>query len=131
MIKIGTRISPDWLDRPEDLAFIKQIGVDHVDITLDICPGYAKSGGRANRDGLRQVVAKLTEQGLQVERANTLNRDYIKTFLGQQGSEKEIENLIINAELCGEFGFPIMGIQCFQASQQMWHRQPGSQPASG
>ncbi len=28
MMKIGTRISPDWLDRPDDLAFLKQIGSD-------------------------------------------------------------------------------------------------------
>jgi len=31
MIRIATRISADWLDRPEDLKFIKQIGVDYVD----------------------------------------------------------------------------------------------------
>ena len=23
---IGTRISPDWLERPDDLRFLKQIG---------------------------------------------------------------------------------------------------------
>ena len=40
MIRIGTRISADWLDRPEDLKFIKQIGVDYVDIVLDMVPGY-------------------------------------------------------------------------------------------
>ena len=51
-MKIGTRISPDWLNRPNDLAFLKQIGVDCVDITLDICPGYSEAGGRANREGL-------------------------------------------------------------------------------
>ena len=38
-MKIGTRVSPDWLERPDDLAFLKQIGVDCVDITLDMCPG--------------------------------------------------------------------------------------------
>ena len=52
MMKIGTRISPDWLNRPNDLAFLKQIGVDCVDITLDICPGYSEAGGRANHEGL-------------------------------------------------------------------------------
>ena len=49
MMKIGTRISPDWLERPQDLKFLKQIGVDVVDITMDICPGYVDAGGRANR----------------------------------------------------------------------------------
>lgn len=115
-MKIGTRISPDWLQRPDDLKFLKQIGVDVVDITMDICPGYVEAGGRANRAGLQQVAETLDAAGLKVERANTLNRDYIRTFLNQPGQEREIENLQINAELCGEFGFPIMGIQCFQAS---------------
>lgn len=115
-MKIGTRISPDWLHRPEDLKFLKQIGVDVVDITLDICPGYKEAGGKANRAGLQQVAETLDAAGLQVERANTLNHDYLHTFLDQPGQEQEIENLQINAELCGEFGFPVMGIQCFQAS---------------
>lgn len=117
MMKIGTRISPDWLDRPDDLKFLKQIGVDVVDITMDICPGYVEAGGRANRAGMQQVAETLDAAGLKVERANTLNRDYIRTFLDQPGQEQEIENLQVNAELCGEFGFPIMGIQCFQATQ--------------
>ena len=116
MMKIGTRISPDWLERPQDLKFLKQIGVDVVDITMDICPGYVDAGGRANRAGLQRVVDTLDAVGLKVERANTLNRDYVRTFLNQPGQEQEIENLQVNAELCGEFGFPIMGIQCFQAS---------------
>ena len=37
-MKIGTRISPDWLERPEDLRFLKQIGVDCVDITMPPVP---------------------------------------------------------------------------------------------
>jgi mannonate dehydratase len=116
MMKIGTRISPDWLQRPDDLKFLKQIGVDVVDITLDICPGYVEAGGRANRAGMQQVAEVLDAAGLKVERANTLNNHYVRTFLNQPGQEQEIENLQVNAELYGEFGFPIMGIQCFQAS---------------
>ena len=117
MMKIGTRISPDWLNRPNDLHFLKQIGVDCVDITLDICPGYAEAGGRANREGLETIVEAIDKAGLKIERANTSNGHYIKTFLGQPGSEEEIDNLIVNAELCGEFDLPVMGIQCFQAGQ--------------
>ena len=78
MMKIGTRISPDWLDRPNDLAFLKQIGVDCVDITLNICPGYSEAGGRANRAGLEQVVETIDKAGLKIERANTANSDCIR-----------------------------------------------------
>ena len=116
-MKIGTRISPTWLDSPDDLAFLKQIGVDAVDITLDICPGYNEAGGRANREGLDLVVERLGAAGLQVERANTYGHHCGKTFLDQPGWEREIENLQTNVELCGEFGFPLMGIQAFQAGQ--------------
>ena len=52
MMRIGTRVSPDWLDSPEDLRFLTQIGVDAVDITMDMVPGYIETGGAASRDGM-------------------------------------------------------------------------------
>ncbi|MBI01889.1 MAG: hypothetical protein CL783_05385 [Chloroflexi bacterium] len=116
MTRIGTRISADWLDRPEDLKFIKQIGVDYVDIVLDMVPGYEEAGGRANRDGLHQVIEKLDDVGLKIERANTSGTHYVNAFLGRPGGDREIENLQVNAELCGEAGLPMFGIQAFQAS---------------
>ena len=117
MMKIGTRISADWLDRPDDLKFLKQIGVDYVDITLDIVPGYEESGGRATLKAMDEVVTRLDDVGLRIERANSLNRHYENTFLGKPGSEREIENGQVNAELCGLLDIPLMGIQAFQASQ--------------
>ncbi len=117
MMKIGTRISPDWLNRPDDLRFLKQIGVDCVDITLDICPGYNEAGGRASREGLEKVVETVERAGLKIERANALNRHCQAAFLGEPGAEREIDNLVQNAELCGAFQLPVMGIQCFQAGQ--------------
>jgi mannonate dehydratase len=116
-MKIGTRISPGWLDRPDDLKFLKQIGVDYVDITLDIVQGYEESGGRATREALEEVVTRLGDVGLRIERANSLNRHYENTFLGRPGSEREIENGQVNAELCGLLDIPLLGIQAFQASQ--------------
>lgn len=117
MIKIGTRVSPDWLSRPKDLQFLKQIGVDVVDITLDICPGYKESGGRMSKEGVEQLVEALDKWGLKVERANSVNAYTRKTFLGEEGSDEEIDNLIANVEICGEYGFPVFGVQCFQATQ--------------
>ena len=121
-LKIGTRINPTWLDKPNDLAFLKQIGVDVVDITLDICPGYREAGGRANREGLQHGGERIGGAGLEVERANTFNQDCARVFLDQPGGEQEIENLQVNAELCGEFGFPVMGIQAFQADHRACSR---------
>ncbi|MDA1278497.1 MAG: hypothetical protein O3B95_00425 [Chloroflexi bacterium] len=116
MIRIGTRISADWIDRPEDLKFIKQIGVDYVDVVLDMVPGYSEAGGRASREGLATVIEKLDDAGLKIERANTSGPDYVNAFLGLPDGDREIENLQVNAELCGEAGLPMFGIQCFQAA---------------
>ena len=115
MMRLGTRVSADWIDRPDDLRFLKQIGIDYVDIVLDMVAGYGDAGGRANREGLREVVEKLDRAGLKIERANTTSGDYRNAYLGRPGAEREIENLMVNAELCGEFGIPVMGIQCFPA----------------
>ncbi len=117
MIKIGTRISPDWLNRPKDLQFLKQIGVDVVDITLDICPGFRESGGRLSREGLERVAEIVDKADLKVERANALNSYMKSIFLGEPDSERELDNLVANVSMCGEFGFPVVGVQCFQASQ--------------
>ena len=117
MIRIGTRISPDWLDRPDDLRFLKQIGVDYADITLDICPNFAESGGRANKEGLQHMVDALDAAGLAVERANALSRFMQAIYLDEEGADQELDNLVHNVELCGEFGFPVVGVQCFGAGQ--------------
>jgi len=92
MIRIGTRISADWLDRPDDLKFIKQIGVDYVDIVLDMVPGYNEAGGRATREDLAQVIENLNDVGLKIERANAICVHYANAFLGLPGGEREIEN---------------------------------------
>ncbi|MDP7231871.1 MAG: hypothetical protein QF908_01015 [Dehalococcoidia bacterium] len=56
MIKIDTRISAEWINRPDDLSFLKQIGVDYVDIVLDMVEGYQEAGGRVTRVGLENVM---------------------------------------------------------------------------
>ncbi len=111
MIRIGTRISPDWLDRPDDLSFIKQIGVDYVDIVNNMIPGYEEAGGRMSREGLQEVVDNLEAAGLKIERANSHSQHFWKTWHGEPGFEKEIENGQENARLCGEFGIPVLGVQ--------------------
>ncbi len=117
MIRIGTRISPDWIDRPTDLSFLRQIGVDCVDITLDICDGFVDSGGRGTREGLKRVAEAIDKAGLQVERANCLSSFMKAIYLDEPDSERELDNLVHNVELCGEINFPVVGVQCFGAAQ--------------
>ena len=114
---VGTRVPPDWLHRPDDLRFLKQIGVDVVDITMDFIPGFLEAGMRLSREGLQQAVDAIGEAGLRIERINSLNSQTIDTFLGREGTERELDNVAHNTELIGEFRLPVLGVQCFQASQ--------------
>lgn len=116
MIKIGTRIDPGWLNRPQDLRFLRQIGVDVVDVTLDIFPGYRESG-QLRRESVQAVVEVVDGAGLKIERANSTNAYSRAIFMDEPGAGEELDRLVANVALCGEYGFPVVGIQCFQAAQ--------------
>ena len=64
-IRIGTRISPAWLESADDndLRFLKQIGLDVVDITLDKVEGYADTG-RFTKDALQKLGLSSSQQEL-------------------------------------------------------------------
>ena len=112
---IGTRISPDWLERPDDLRFLKQIGVDVVDITMALIPGYDETG-RLSREGVQRAVDLLAAVDLRIERINSTGDMTHKTFLGLPGAEEELDNLDHNTQVCCDFGLPVLGVQCFQGS---------------
>ncbi len=116
MIRIGTRISPDWLERKDDLRFLKQIGVDAVDITMDMVPGYVQSGGAINHDGMDMVVDKLGDAGLLIERANCLSGYFRDVYLNGPNAEQETRNGCVNAEICGDFNIPVLGVQPYVPS---------------
>lgn len=126
MIKVGSRIHPDWLESEgdQDLHFLKQIGVDYVDITLDMVKGY-KETGCFERDDLFALVDRLDRAGLKIERANTLAPYYKDAHLGRPEGQRQIDNLCKIAELLGEAGIPLMGIQCFSAVSLVHQRRPG------
>src|SRR5256714_12755217 len=76
-IRIGTRISPAWLRSrdDEDLRFLKQIGVDALDVELVMVKGYRETGA-ITRPALRELIDRFDAVGLRIERANALG-DYI------------------------------------------------------
>ena len=112
---VGTRISPEWLERPDDLRFLRQVGVDVVDITMSLIPGYDETG-RLSRDGVEHAVSRLADAELRIERINSTGDATRCTFLGLPGSAEELDNLAHNAQICVDFGLPVLGVQCFQAS---------------
>ena len=126
MIKVGARIHPDWLqsENDHDLHFIKQIGVDFVDITLDMVKGYDERGCFENSD-LLKLVERLDRAGLRIERANTLYPKYNQALLNNPDGEREIDNLCKITEMLGSAGIPLMGIQCFNSESLIKQQRPG------
>jgi mannonate dehydratase len=125
MIKIGTRISPDWLERPDDLAFLKQIGIEYVDITLDMVDGYKETGGRIEKDALEKVMEDLDGHGLTIERANFLSSELMPVYLGDKSTPQILENAEHTSDVLGAAGIPLLGVQIFSAAQMLAGGQAG------
>jgi mannonate dehydratase len=131
-IRIGTRISPAWLksEHDNDLRFLKQIGVDYVDITLDMVKGYAETGS-FTKAALQEFLDRLAVVGLRVERANSLGPFYLNAHLGRANGQREIDNLKQIGELLAQAEIPVYGIQACQATQHLraaragWSREQG------
>jgi len=131
-IRIGTRINGAWMKskNDDDLKSLKQIGVDYVDITLDMIEGYSEHG-EFTRKGLEAFIDRLGNVGLKIERANSLGPFYLNAHLARPEGQKEIDKLKRVAELLVEAEIPVYGIQACQArlhlaaSSARWIRRLG------
>jgi mannonate dehydratase len=117
-IRIGTRISPAWLRSPNDvdLRFLKQIGVDALDIELVMVKGYQETGS-ITKEALRELTDRFNAVGLRIERANALGDQILNAHLDRPEGEREIDNLKRIGEVLSEAEIPVYGIQACQASQ--------------
>ena len=131
-IRIGTRISPAWLqgENDNDLRFLKQIGVDYVDIELIMVKGYQETGSITTQ-ALHELITRFGDVGLKIERANALGPFILNAHLGRPDGQKEIDNLKRIGELLADAAIPVYGIQACQASQHVeasragWSRKTG------
>ncbi len=131
-IRIGTRINENWMksENDNDLRFLKQIGVDYVDITLDLIKGYTENGEFTRRD-LVELIKRFDGVGLKIERANSRARFYLNAHLARSESQKEIDKLKRMGELLVEHEIPVYGIQACQArlhlteNRDRWVRKRG------
>lgn len=131
-IRIGTRISPAWLqsESDDDLRFLKQIGVDYVDIELIMVKGYQETGS-ITKDALLELITRFDAVGLKIERANALGPFILNAHLGRPDGQKEIDNLKHIGELLAAAEIPVYGIQACQAAQHVensragWSRKKG------
>ncbi len=131
-IRIGTRINPAWMqsENDNDLRFLKQIGVDYVDIELIMVKGYQDTGC-FTKESLRELIDRFGAVGLRIERANALGPFILNAHLGRPEGQAEIDNLKRIGEMLAEAEIPVYGIQACQASQHIdgsrngWNRKQG------
>lgn len=130
-IRIGARINPLWLEGGDaNLRFLKQIGVDAVDVELIMVDGY-RDNGTITKTALRQLLDRIQGVGLKLERANALGPYINNAHLGLPDGQGEIDNLKQIGELLVDAGVPIFGIQAWQATQSAaaarsgWSRRQG------
>jgi mannonate dehydratase len=116
-IRIGTRVNANWMQSEDDadLRFLKQIGVDYVDIVLSMVEGYNETGS-FTRDAFRRLTDRLQRVGLRIERANSLGPHYLDAHLGRPGGQQQIDNLKRIGEILAEHEIPVYGIQACQAA---------------
>ena len=95
-------------------GFLKQIGVDYVDIELGMVAGYDETGC-FTREALAALVERFAAAGLQIERANARNSQHLDALIGGPGAAQQRDRLCTMAELLAEVGVPVFGVQCFQA----------------
>lgn len=131
-IRIGARINEAWMrsERDDDLRFLKQVGVDWVDIELVLVKGYQQTGSFTKADW-SDLVKRFDAVGLKIERANSLAPHYVNAHLNRPEGQKEIDNLRRIGEMMAATEIPVFGIQACQASQFVrdnrrgWDRRQG------
>jgi D-mannonate dehydratase len=131
-IRIGTRISTAWLqsENDNDLRFLKQIGVDYVDIELSMVQGYRETGS-VTKEALHELITRFDAVGLRIERANALGPQILNAHLGRPEGQREIDQLKRIGELLCEAEIPVYGIQACQATDHVtggragWSRKKG------
>lgn len=123
-IRIGTRVNSNWMQSEDDadLRFLKQIGVDYVDIVLSMVEGYSETGS-LTRDAFRRLNDRLQRVGLRIERANSLGPHYLDAHLGRPGGQKQIDNLKRIGEILAQFEIPVYGIQACQAALHLEYQR--------
>lgn len=127
-VRIGTRINRAWLgsENDDDLRFLKQIGVNYVDITMDLVDGYRETG-TVTKATLKKFLDRLDAVGLKIERANTSGSYYRNAHINKPGSQPEIDNLKQIGELLAEAEIPVFGIQACQAATHVENSRGGWQ----
>ena len=116
-MRIGVRANRQTLASGGDdyLRFLRQIGVDCIDIELGMAPGYDETGC-FTREALHALVQRFAAFGLRIERANALNSKHLDALIGGPDAARQRDSLCAMAEMLGEVDVPVFGVQCFQSA---------------
>jgi mannonate dehydratase len=90
----------------EYLTFAKQVGAEDVQLNTPRIPGEE----RWELEDLRALVRKAEEYGLRlIALENVPIRFYDKIMLGEEGRERQLENMIATVRNMAKAGIPILG----------------------
>jgi D-mannonate dehydratase len=119
---VSAYIHPKWFvsENDRDLHFLKQIGVDHVDISLNLIQGY-EATGTFEKSGLARLVDRLDRAGLKIERVTARGKALIEDPGDVIDVNEEIDKLCRVTEMVGEAGIPVM--LPYSPSLEKTHRQ--------
>ena len=106
----------------DDFRYLRQIGVDDVNIALETLPGY-EANGYFEPDALISVRDRIESFGLHVELAMFPVQQIWDAYFGRPDGERQIENLCKVIRGMGEAGIPILSLRPNSASYL-----PGSPP---
>ncbi len=106
---VSAYIHPKWFESEgdRDLHYLKQIGVDHVDVSLNLIEGYEENG-TFKSDGLDRLVDRLRKAGLKIERVTARGKALSENGNSQADLQKEIEKVCRVTEMVGNAGIPVM-----------------------
>lgn len=119
---VSAYIHPKWFESEgdQDLHYLKQIGIDHVDVSLNLIEGYEQTG-IFEPEGLNRLVERLGKAGLKIERVTARGRVSRDDTVDVN---KEIDKVCRVTEMVGEADIPVM--LPFSPSLESTHRQSAS-----
>jgi mannonate dehydratase len=101
---VSAYIHPKWFEDDKDLYYLKQIGIDHVGLRMDILPGYQEEG-IVLKSAFMALVDRLVRIGLKIERVVASGPSKPTRAPDLQ---EEIDKLCRIAEMLGEAGVRVL-----------------------
>ena len=106
---VSAYVHPRWFESKsdQDLHYLKQIGIDHVDASLSLIGGYRETGIFEQND-LNKLVDRLDKAGLKIERVTAHGRAIRRERDPELDQTEELDKLCKVTEMVGAAGIPVM-----------------------